>query len=391
MQATQIHLMRYQCTELSNWKYKKQKPQAKPRPMQNKNVEQMQPSQYKKPFDPWSAHKQKERCSKCGDSTHWEGFQWPAKRYQCKSCHKFGQFTNLCFMKGQQKQAYHKPHKPKAHQLTAGSIQAYDSQVESESSDDSFCLQLQIKHVQAQSKIDKKAACLITNLPYRLKQHENRNLHLRARLDTCADVKIMPASVYKLVFHDPNMENLTPNKLQIGTYTNDTVKIVGTCKLYLVHPDIKKPVETIFHVAANDGSLLLSCKSTLALDLIQPRSRFDSLPPRVSLITSMQDHPKKTKQVQILAQVHSSQKLSTQSQTKAETSMTPNVQDPLQAPTMKQHKPHKIITSKDQIMKQYPDVFDGIGKFLGPLYTIHLNPSIQLKQTPCWPVPIHLR
>ena len=36
-------------------------------------------------------------------------------------------------------------------------------------------------------------------------------------------------------------------------------------------------------------------------------------------------------------------------------------------------------------------MFDGIGKFLGPPYTIHLDPSIQLKQTPCRPVPIHLK
>ena len=96
----------------------------------------------------------------------------------------------------------------KVHQLTAGTIQAYNSQVESESSDDSFCLQLQIKHVQAKSKVDKKPACSITNLPYRLKQHKNRNLYSRARLDTCADVNIMAASVYKLVFHDPNLESL---------------------------------------------------------------------------------------------------------------------------------------------------------------------------------------
>ena len=238
MQATQIHLMRHQCTELSNGKYKKWKPQAKPRPMQNKNVEQKQSSHYKKSFDPRNAHKQKERCRKCGDSTHLEGFQYPAKRYQCKSCHKFGHFTSVCFMKGQQKQAYHKTCKPKVHQLTAGTIQAYDSQAESESSDDSFCLQLQIKCVQAQKKSDKKPACLITNL------------HLRARLDTCTEVNIMPTSVYKLVFCDPNLEKLTPNKLQIGTYTNDIVKIVGTCKLYLVHPDTKKLVETIFYVAS---------------------------------------------------------------------------------------------------------------------------------------------
>ena len=268
MQATQIQLMRHQCTELSNGKYKKWKPQAKPRPMQNKNGEQKQSSHYKKSFDPKSAHKQKDRCSKCGDSTHSESFQWTAKRYQCRSCHKFGHFTSLCFIKGQKKQAYHKPCKPKAHKLTAGTTQAYGSQSESESSDNSFCLQLQIKNVQAQSKVDKKPACLITNLPYRLKPHKNRNLYLRARLDICTDVNIMPTSVYKMVFHDPNLEKLNPNKLQIGTYTNDTVKIVETCKLYLVHRDTKQLVETIFYVATNDGSGLLSCKSTLALDLI---------------------------------------------------------------------------------------------------------------------------
>ena len=110
MQATHIHFMRPQHTELSNGKYKKQKPQAKPRPIQNKNAEQKQSSYHKKSFDPRNAHKQNDRCSKCGDSIHLEGFTCPAKRYQCKSCHKFGHFTSLCFMKDQQKQAYHKPH-----------------------------------------------------------------------------------------------------------------------------------------------------------------------------------------------------------------------------------------------------------------------------------------
>ena len=279
MQATQIHLMRHQCTELPHDKYKKQKPQAKPRPIQNKCTEQKQASFNKKSFDPRGAYKQKDRCRKCGDSAHLEGFTCPVKKDQCKSCHKFGHLTSLCFMKGQQKQAYHKHCKPKAHQLTAGTIQAYDSQSDSEGSDNSFCLQLQVKHVQAQTKVDKKT-CLIINLPYRLKMHENRNLYLRARLDTCADVNIMPASVYKLVFQDPNLEKLIPNILQIGTYTNDTVKIVGTCKLYLIHLDTKKLIENIFYVATNDGSVLLSCKSMLALDLIQPRSRLDYLPPR---------------------------------------------------------------------------------------------------------------
>ena len=56
MQATQIHMMRHKCTELSNGNYQKQKPQAQPRSMQNKNGEEKPPSHYKKSFDPKSAH-----------------------------------------------------------------------------------------------------------------------------------------------------------------------------------------------------------------------------------------------------------------------------------------------------------------------------------------------
>ena len=178
------------------------------------------------------AQKQKGRCSKCGDSTHLEGFTCPVKKYQCKSCHKFGHFTSLCFMKSQQKQAYHKHCTPKAHQLTPGTIQTYDRQSDPEGSDHSFCLQTQVKHVEAQTNLDKKPTCLITNLLYRLKMHENRNLNLQAELDTCADINIMSASVYKLVLKDPSMQKLIPNKLLIGTYTKDTVKIV-LCKAVL--------------------------------------------------------------------------------------------------------------------------------------------------------------
>ena len=231
--------------------------------------------------------------------------------------------------------------------MKAGTIHVHDSNEEADSSDDSFCLQLKIQHVQAHNRITQKPTCLITNLAYRLKQHENRNLYLRARLDTCTDINIMPASVYKLVFRDPNLQKLAPSKLQIGTYTNDTVKIVGTCKLYLVHLDTKKLLETTFSVANNDGSMLLSCNSTLALDLIQPRSRLDYLLLRASLIISMQDHPRKSKQAQ--PSVHRLQQVATQSKHQVETTQT------------RKQQASKLITSKDQIMIQYPDVFEGIG------------------------------
>ena len=95
-----------------------------------------------------------------------------------------------------------------------------------------------------------------------------------------------------LVFHDPELQKLAMSKLEIGTYTTKAVKPVGSCVLFLVHPDTTCLPEV---TASNNGSVLLSCATMLALGLILPYTRLDYLPPRASLITSSADHPKKTK------------------------------------------------------------------------------------------------
>ena len=120
-------------------------------------------------------------------------------------------------------------------------------------------------------------------------------MYLWAWLDTCVDVNIMPASVYWLVFKDPEMRKIKSCKMQISRYTADTVKIIGSCTFSIVHLDTKKLVPVTFYVANNEGSVLLPCKMTLALCLTQPRSRLDYIPPWACLLTSTIDHPKKTK------------------------------------------------------------------------------------------------
>ena len=75
----------------------------------------------------------------------------------------------------------------------------------------------------------------------------------------------------------------------------DTIRIIGTTTIYLIHPDSKKPTEMTFHVASNEGSVLLSCNALLNLGLIQSRLRLDYLPPRATLITSKEDHQEKQK------------------------------------------------------------------------------------------------
>ena len=54
-------------------------------------------------------------------------------------------------------------------------------------------------------------------------------------------------------------------------------------------------------------------------------------------------------------------------------------------------KPPKLITAYEQITQQYPNVFEGIGRFPGPPYHINVDPTVPPKQTPCRPVPINLK
>ena len=71
-------------------------------------------------------------------------------------------------------------------------------------------------------------------------------MYFCAQLDTGADVNIMQASMYQLVFKDLEMKKIKLCKMQISTYTADTLKIMGSCIFDVVHPDIKKLVPVTF-------------------------------------------------------------------------------------------------------------------------------------------------
>ena len=139
--------MKHQCTDLPASKHQKRKVFVKPRPTSHNNKTSDRQNNYKKNVDTNNVYKNKERCQTCGDSNHIEGFQCPAKKFQCKSCHKYGHFTSLCYQK---KQASFKPRKPKAHMLQVHAVYACDKSIcghseDCSSSDESFCLQVKIQ------------------------------------------------------------------------------------------------------------------------------------------------------------------------------------------------------------------------------------------------------
>ena len=91
-----------------------------------------------------------------------------------------------------------------------------------------------------------KPVYLMANLTYHLQEYHTRNQYLWARLDTCANVNLMPMAVYSLMFKYPQLKKLTPSNMEIETYTTEVVKIIGMCHFYLVHPKSKHLLKVMF-------------------------------------------------------------------------------------------------------------------------------------------------
>ena len=162
-QATQIHLLRHQRTELPPTKFqRKQNKRFKQRQLPNKKYQEDQyreikPQAKERFYKNTQEHTSLEnRCITCGDSPHVEGFRCPTSRFQCKHCHKYGHFSKLYFKKNGSE---HKQNirRPKAHQLMVGTDSAVGDQSDTSysSSEDSFCLQMQAKSAKDNTKKNK--------------------------------------------------------------------------------------------------------------------------------------------------------------------------------------------------------------------------------------------
>ena len=331
------------------------------------------------------------KCNRCSNTLHAKGFLCPARKFQCKICHKFGHFTTVCYQKsqGQHSSSSFQSRKPKAQQILMGALytlhDADSSEYESEI-EDTFCLQLRIHRTRISHPKVPKLVYLMANLAYHLQEHHQRNQYLQARLDTCADINLMPMAVYCLMFRDPELKKLTPSNMEIETYTTDVVKIIGMCYFYLVHPDSKKLMKVMFFIMKENGSILLSCRTTMELGLIKPHSHLDYLPPKARLLTSTCDQPSKTKVYKPTIQC--TKERATLS--KKITSQQNTISYPPLHPNMTQMK-DQLVTQKEHIMARFSDVFEGVDKFQGEPYKILLDPKVPPKQTPCRPVPIHLK
>ena len=388
--AAQVQLMHYQRTQLPARNYPRRKLHVtRSQKLQNCKTQEV-PMIQKTPLM-LQPDASSDKCNRCSNTSHAKGFQCPTRKFQCKICHKFGHFTSVCY----QKDPDHHPssltqsRKPKAQQLCAGALYTLhdaESSAYESGPEDTFCLQMKVHRTHISHPDVPKLVYLMANLAYCLQEHHTRNQYLWARLDTCTNVNLMPMAVYCLMFKDPQLKKLTPSNMEIETYTTEVVKIIGMCHFYLVHPESKQLSKVMFFVAKENGSVLLSCRTTIKLGLIKPRAHLDYLPPKARLLTSTCDQPSKTKSYKPV--IHYMKETVTPN-----TSVVPS-NDKTSTSSLKHNitqKDDQLVTRQEHIMAQFPDAFEGVGKFPGKPYKICLDPKIPPKQTPCRPVPVHLK
>ena len=136
---------------------------------------------------------------------------------------------------------------------------------------------------------------LATNLEIKLKPHKKKTKFLRARIDTCANVNVIPISMYKLLYKDPDCVKMAPSsKNGISTYTTEKILVLGSCDLFVMHPDTRSLKKVTFQVVNHEGSVIISCATSLDLTLIQPHSElYTRVPDARRLIFSSADDPNK--------------------------------------------------------------------------------------------------
>ena len=83
------------------------------------------------------------------------------------------------------------------------------------------------------------------------------------------------------------------SKSGISTYTTEKIPVLGSCDLFVMHPDTRCLKEVTFQVVNHEGTVIVSCVTSLDLGLIQPHSELNASVPDCGRLIFGADHPNK--------------------------------------------------------------------------------------------------
>ena len=87
----------------------------------------------------------------------------------------------------------------------------------------------------------------------------------------------MPVSVHHIMYKDPDCTKLAPCKKNgIYTYITEKIPVIGSCELFIIHPNTKYFQAVTFQVVNTEGSVTVSCAATISLNVIQIHSELNA-------------------------------------------------------------------------------------------------------------------
>ena len=136
---------------------------------------------------------------------------------------------------------------------------------------------------------------IVTNLQYKVKPYGKRTKFLWARINTWSNANVMPASIYKILYNVPECTKLLPSKKDgINTYTKQRIPGTGSCELFFLHQDDQCFHKVKFQVVSVEASVIISCATSINLNLIQIPDQLDTkIPDCTGLVYSSADTPYK--------------------------------------------------------------------------------------------------
>lgn len=181
-------------------------------------------------------------------------------------------------------------------------------------------------------------------------------------VDTGADCNVIPLSKAKELFG--KSLKLDPPTLQLRSYNNVPVKNFGSCFLFLYHGEHVYKVKC--EVAESNGPVILGREQALKMNYVQ------FLAITKPVISTAPAFMKKTSSVPAVA-------------------VAPVIKQTTSNNITIKDKTNHIPTSKEYLLKEYKDVFEGIGTLPGGPYHIQLKGDYKAVQHPPRQVAVSLK